>query len=111
MEVLKKTIRIYAMANGQCPYEDWLHGLKDVKGRAKIRKRVDRLADGNPGKYRYLGDRLFEMKIDFGPGYRVYYGEAGKTLVILLCGGDKSTQERKDMDAAVAYWADCRRSK
>lgn len=69
-----------------------LHGLKDGVGRAKILARIDRLEEGNPGKTRSVGSGVFEMEIDFGPGYRVYYVQREETLVLLLCGGDKSTQ-------------------
>jgi putative addiction module killer protein len=69
-----------------------LIGLKDRQGRAKILARVDRLEDGNPGKTRSVGSGVVEMKIDFGPGYRVYYIQRGDVMIVLLCGGDKSTQ-------------------
>jgi putative addiction module killer protein len=73
-------------------FAKWLIGLKDRQGRAKILARIDRLEDGNPGKTRSVGSGIVEMKIDFGPGYRVYYVQRGDVVVILLCGGDKSTQ-------------------
>lgn len=72
----------------------WLRGLKDRVGRAKILVRIDRLEEGNPGKTRSLGSGVVEMKIDFGPGYRVYYTKRGEISILLLCGGDKSTQEK-----------------
>lgn len=71
----------------------WLKGLKDRQGGAKILAHVDRLEDGNPGNTRSVGSGVMEMKIDFGPGYRVYYAQRGTLLVLLLCGGDKSTQD------------------
>ncbi len=70
----------------------WLSGLRDKQGRAKILARIDRLEDGNPGKTRSVGASVVEMKIDFGPGYRVYYIQRGQLMILLLCGGDKSTQ-------------------
>lgn len=73
-------------------FRDWFGGLKDVAGRARIQVRIDRLAQGNPGQSRALRGGVGELKIDFGPGYRVYYAERGKVLIILLAGGDKSTQ-------------------
>ena len=73
-------------------YRDWINGLKDVTGRARIQMRIDRLAHGNPSQHRTLRGGVNELKIDFGPGYRVYYTERGKVLIILLAGGDKSTQ-------------------
>jgi putative addiction module killer protein len=70
----------------------WLSGLRDKQGRAKILVRIDRLEDGNPGKTRSVGAGVVEMKIDFGPGYRVYYIQRGQLIILLLCGGEKSTQ-------------------
>jgi putative addiction module killer protein len=75
-------------------YRDWILGLKDISVRARIQVRVDRLAHGNPGQHRMLTDGVAELKIDFGPGYRVYYTERRGMLIILLAGGDKSTQSR-----------------
>ena len=74
-------------------YLDWINTLKDRAGRARIQVRVDRLIHGNPGLHRNLTDGVFELKIDFGPGYRVYYTQRGSRLVLLLAGGDKSTQQ------------------
>ena len=82
-------------------YLQWINTLKDRAGRARIQVRVDRLAHGNPGQHRYLSDGVCELKIDFGPGYRVYYTERDGELIILLAGGDKSTQQR-DIEAAIA---------
>lgn len=75
-------------------FAEWLTNLRDRQGRAKILSRIDQLEEGNPGVTRSVGSGLSEMKIDFGPGYRVYYIHRGEEIVILLCGGDKSTQER-----------------
>jgi putative addiction module killer protein len=72
-------------------YKKWVKNLKDARARARIFTRVDRLADGNPGDNRFLGD-ISEMRIDYGPGYRVYYKDTGKEIIVLLCGGDKTTQ-------------------
>jgi len=82
-------------------YRDWINALKDRVGRARIQVRVDRLAHGNPGQYRNLTDGVSELKIDFGPGYRVYYLERGDELIILLAGGDKSSQQQ-DIGTAIA---------
>jgi len=81
-------------------YQDWINALKDRVGRARIQVRVDRLVHGNPGQYRNLTDGVSEMKIDFGPGYRVYYTEKNGELIVLLAGGDKSTQQQ-DIDTAI----------
>jgi putative addiction module killer protein len=81
-------------------YREWLDGLKDRAGRARILVRVDRLVDGNPGQHRDLADGVSELKIDVGPGYRVYYTQRGTRLLLLLVGGDKSTQQ-KDIATAI----------
>jgi putative addiction module killer protein len=70
----------------------WLRDLRGRQGRAKILARIDRLEEGNPGKTRSVGSGVVEMKIDFGPGYRVYFIQRGEVVIVLLCGGDKSTQ-------------------
>ncbi len=82
-------------------YRDWINGLKDRVGRARIQVRVDRLAHGNPGQHRHLGEGVSELKIDVGPGYRVYWTERNGELVVLLAGGDKSTQQQ-DIQTALA---------
>jgi putative addiction module killer protein len=82
-------------------YRDWINALNDRVARARIQVRVDRLAHGNPGQYRNLTHGVSELKIDFGPGYRVYYTEQDGELIILLVGGDKSSQ-RQDIQAAIA---------
>ena len=79
-------------------YKEWFAGLRDMQAKARIDMRVRRLAEGNPGYHRFLGD-ISEMKIDCGPGYRIYYKDTGKVIYVLLCGGDKSTQS-KDIEKA-----------
>jgi putative addiction module killer protein len=81
-------------------YRDWINSLKDRAGRARIQVRVDRLAHGNPGQHRKLKGGISELKIDVGPGYRVYYTERESELIVLLAGGDKSTQ-KKDIERAI----------
>jgi len=81
-------------------YREWLDELRDRAGRARILVRVDRLIDGNPGQHRDLTDGVSELKIDVGPGYRVYYTQRGQRLLLLLIGGDKSTQQ-KDIETAI----------
>jgi putative addiction module killer protein len=82
-------------------YRDWINSLKDRAGRARVQVRVDRLAHGNPGQHRALTDGVCELKVDAGPGYRVYYTERRGVLIVLLAGGDKSTQQR-DIKTAIA---------
>ena len=91
-------------------FSEWLESLRDVAGKARILQRIDRLAHGNPGQHRVLTGGVRELKIDFGPGYRVYYTERGKKLVVLLAGGDKSTQTR-DILAAIALAEKLKESK
>ena len=81
-------------------YRDWIDGLKDRMSRARILVRVDRLIDGNPGQRRDLTDGVSELKIDLGPGYRLYYTQHGTRLLLLLIGGDKATQQ-KDIALAI----------
>jgi len=81
-------------------YRDWIDGLRDTTGRARILMRVDRLIHDNPGSHRNLTNGVSELKIDFGPGYRVYYLKRGDCLLLLLIGGTKSSQE-KDIVKAI----------
>ena len=81
-------------------YGDWIDGLKDRTGRARILVRVDRLIGGNAGQHRVLTDGVSELKIDVGPGYRVYYTQRGPLLLLLLIGGDKTSQQ-KDVAMAI----------
>ena len=78
----------------------WIDNLRDVRGRARILARIERLARGNPGDVRPVREGISEMRIDYGPGYRVYFKRRGQELIILLAGGDKSTQA-KDIQAAL----------
>jgi putative addiction module killer protein len=75
-------------------FDNWLSGLTDQKAKAKIVSRIERLGFGNPGDVKPVGDGLSEMRVPYGPGYRVYYKQTDKTVVLLLCGGDKSTQAK-----------------
>jgi len=78
----------------------WLDGLRDLQGRARVQARIERLAMGNRGDVKPVGEGVSEMRIDCGPGYRVYFKKRGREVVILLAGGDKSTQA-KDIKAAL----------
>lgn len=75
-------------------FSSWLAALADSRARARIQARIDRMADGNMGDAKPVGDGLSEARIDYGPGYRVYFMQQGQQLVVLLCGGDKSSQAR-----------------
>jgi putative addiction module killer protein len=80
-------------------FADWFTGLRDTRARARVAVRIDRLALGNPGDARPVGEGVSELQIDYGPGYRVYFVQRGQELVILLGGGDKSSQSRDIQDA------------
>ena len=75
-------------------FAKWLDNLSDIQARARVLARIDRLADGNPGDVKSVGAGVLEMRIDYGPGYRVYYVMRGRELIVLLAGGDKDTQPR-----------------
>jgi putative addiction module killer protein len=78
----------------------WVDGLRDVRARARVLARIERLAAGNPGDAAPVGEGVSELRIDYGPGYRVYFKKRGRRLIVLLAGGDKSTQS-KDIRAAL----------
>jgi len=102
-----KRVIVYADAQGKEPFTLWLNGLRDQVGRTRILARVARLAQGNYGDYAPVGEGVSELRLFFGPGYRVYFGEHGETVVVLLCGGDKDSQQR-DIQQAQAYWREYR---
>jgi putative addiction module killer protein len=106
----KRILEEYQTSGGSVPYLEWLHAVKDGQTRAVIRNRVDRLEEGNPGHWKSVGHGIYELKIHFGSGFRVYFAEYGPILIILLCGGDKKTQQ-KDIQNAQKYWSDYRRRK
>ena len=100
----------YLTPDGKAPFSEWLNGLRDRKARARIMTRLNRVRLGNFGDCRPLGDSVFELRMMFGPGYRVYFGREDGRVVLLLCGGDKRTQ-RKDLIKARAAWMDYRRKR
>ncbi len=104
-------IRIYQTATGNRPYDEWLSGL-DVVSSKRVRDRIARVSLGAFGDSKMLADAggVCELRLKFGPGYRVYYGKDGATIVLLLCGGDKSTQKR-DVAKAAEYWKEYRERK
>jgi putative addiction module killer protein len=96
-------IRRYRTAAGREPFTDWLAELADRQARARVLARLERLETGNFGDVKFLRDGVSELRIDWGPGYRVYFGRDGRTVVILLCGGDKRKQDA-DIGKAVELW-------
>ena len=105
MEVQPREIRRYITPNGEVPFARWLDALRDRRAILKIESRLKRISLGNLGDYRSVGEGVWELRIDYGPGYRLYFGQIGSTVVILLCGGDKSTQQQ-DIRKAIEYWRD-----
>lgn len=110
MEPTSREVISYTSTEGYIPFEEWLFSLKDTVARTLILKRLNRVRMGNFGDCRSLRGGLWELKSDFGPGYRIYYGEDGLRLVILLMGGDKSSQS-KDIQKAREYWKDYHETK
>lgn len=107
LRVVPREVWEYLTPDGRRPFHQWLKSLRDIKTRALVRQRLNRVRLGNLGHCKRLTADISELKIDYGPGYRIYFGETGDTIVILLCGGDKSTQ-RADIQQAKAYWQDYR---
>lgn len=103
MEVLH-----YLTTDGEDVYQDWLDGLRDRRTRVAIQRLVDRLMIGNFGDHKFCRDGVWELRIDFGPGFRVYYAMAGDTVVLLLSGSDKREQGA-EINRAVGYWKDWQR--
>ena len=102
-EAKPKSVIIYADENGKEPFTDWLYQLRDIMGRKRILARVARLAQGNYGDCEPVGEGVSELRMSFGPGYRVYFGEDKYKVVVLLCGGDKKSQAQ-DLREARSYW-------
>jgi putative addiction module killer protein len=98
-------VRHYLTKTGRDPYQTWLDRLKDLRARVAIQRRVDRIASGNFGDHKPCRDGVWELRVDVGQGYRVYYARHDRVVVVLLCAGDKRTQA-SDIDTAVTYWAD-----
>ena len=108
MEAKPKELRIFVTEEGREPFNEWLASLNDRKVRAKIRVRLDRVSLGSFGDCHGVGEGVQELRMDYGSGYRIYLGQDGSTIVLLLCGGDKSTQT-KDIETAKRYWNEYRR--
>ena len=108
MEATPKEIEIYETPDGKRPFTEWLNSLRDTKAKAKILKRIERIKLGNLGDYKSVGKGVWELRIDYGAGARIYFGQIGDTIVIILSGGDKNTQD-KDIIEAHEYWEDYRR--
>ncbi len=92
--IYRKKIVIYVTPEGKKPFIEWLESLKDKTARYRIKERLDRVALGNMGDYKSVGNGVMEMRLKFGSGYRIYYGEDNDNIVLLLCGGDKASQAK-----------------
>ena len=101
-------LRRYQLEDESTPVTEWLRGLRDTRARAQIEVRLRRVSAGNFGDCKPVGEGVSERRVDIGTGYRVYYGKHGLVLIILLCGGDKGSQQ-VDITRAKAYWADWKR--
>lgn len=97
------TLKALVLENGSCPVEDWIKSIKDTQTKQRVQSRLDRIERGNRGDCKPVGNGVFEFRMDFGPGYRLYYAAARTTLIVLLIGGDKSTQD-KDILLAQKLW-------
>ena len=102
------TVRHYLSADGRDVIVEWIKRLRDPFAKVQVARRINRIEAGNFGDHKPCRDGVWELRIDHGPGYRVYYARAGSVLVLLLCGGDKSSQAQ-DIDRAVELWRDWQR--
>jgi putative addiction module killer protein len=105
MEPSERELKEYITRTGRNPFGLWLRSIMDTTTRARIRTRLSRLRLGNFGDARSVGEGVHELRLDFGPGYRVYYGLLGDTIILLLGGGDKQSQAR-DIRDAKRHWLD-----
>ena len=104
-----KEVVAFRTRDGQVPFEEWLDDLKDKRAVARVLARLARVRHGNLGDCKPVGEGVSELRVDYGPGYRVYFGQKGRTLVVLLCGGDKRTQDR-DIRLAKQFWQEFKQS-
>lgn len=103
-----RNLLYYQRTDGIIPFERWFEGISDVVTAAIVLRTISKLARGNHGNVKTVGEGVFEARIDHGPGYWIYFGQKGQRLVIILCGGDKGSQGR-DIDTAKDYWRDYKR--
>jgi putative addiction module killer protein len=103
MDIGERDVKMLVLSGGQCPFEEWFRTLRDVQAAASVDARLTRVRAGNMGDCRSVGDGVSELRIPSGPGYRIYFGQSGHTVAILLCGRDKSTQDY-DIERARDWW-------
>jgi putative addiction module killer protein len=104
MEAQPKEIRYYVTEEDVSPYLVWFKSLRDGLARNKIEIRLKRVELGNVGDCKFVGEGVYELRVDTGPGYRIYFGQVDKVIVLLLCGGDKGSQD-KDIQLAQKCWS------
>lgn len=105
MSAQPRQIEIYVSHDDKAPFETWLRKLKDRDARARIQSRIARLRLGNLGDCKSVGGSIYELRVDYGPGYRVYFAQVESKIILLLCAGDKRTQQA-DIKKARQYWKD-----
>jgi len=110
METTERIIQEFITGDDTNPFREWLDSIKDMRTQIKIDLRLARVRLGNFGDTKSVGKGVYELKIQFGPGYRIYYGLEGNKIVILLCAGDKSSQ-KKDIKKAIMFWKEYRGEK
>ena len=103
-----KPVYLNLTPDGKDVFLDWLRKLRDVTARIAVDRRVNRIELGNFGDHKFCRDGVWELRVDVGAGYRVYYAVADQEIVLLLCGGDKRTQDA-DIDRGCGYWQDWQR--
>ncbi len=98
-----RNLQVHRTSRGREPFTEWFESIQDTKTQTRIEARLNSVKYGNFGDCQSVGDGVFELRLHFGPGYRIYFGVVSNTIVLLLCGGDKSSQAR-DITRAKAYW-------
>jgi len=104
MEVVPRVIEYYVTTSGHIPYREWFESLA-IKVQVAVDRRLTRIESGLIGDCKHISGGVLELRIDSGPGYRIYFGQRGRAVILLLCGGDKSSQ-KKDIQSAKKYWTD-----
>ena len=100
---MERQLKVLETEGGRCPFEEWYRGLKDKQTRIRVLARLTRVQTGNMGDCKPVGQEVFELRLDFGPGYRIYFARHRDVVIVLLAGGDKRAQQ-KDIDAARSLW-------
>jgi putative addiction module killer protein len=100
-----RDLQFYRTPNGREPFNEWYRSIRDPNTKYRIQIRLERLKDGNRGDCRSVGEGVFELRLHYGSGYRIYFGEVHHMVILVLCGGDKSSQQR-DIERAKTYWSE-----